>query len=164
MKKEFNTIALNSTSLQQRGYAFERFLTKMARFYNLKVSESFKTKGTQIDGIIKYDSENYIIEAKWEHKSSSDEPLLVFCYKQENNMYGRGIFISINGVTKGALSMLERSSIKNTFIIDGEDITLILEDLISLPDMLDKKIRAAQTRGAFYIHPITEKSKIIQDN
>ncbi len=160
MREDFRHISLNSKTAQERGIAFEKFLTKMARFYDLKVTEAFKIKGTQIDGTIKYDGENYLIEAKWHDRQLSDEPLMAFCHKQEINMHGRGIFISVNGITDGCLSMLERSAIKNTIIMDGEDITLIITDMITLPQALDKKVHAAQTRGQFYINPITGVSKI----
>lgn len=46
---------------------------------------------------------------------------MAFCHKQESNMQGRGIFISINGFTEGTLAMLKRGSIKNTVLMDGED-------------------------------------------
>ena len=160
MRQDFQAISMDSGTPQERGYLLEKFLAKMARFFDLKVSESFKLKGTQIDGTIKYDGENYSIEAKWHHRQLSDEPLMAFCHKQESNMHGRGIFISINGFTEGALSILERSSIKNTVLMDGEDIALILNEMISLPETLDRKIHAAQTRGSFYINSVTGSSKI----
>ncbi len=160
MRKDFQDISMNKETAQKRGYAFEKFLTKMARFYDLKVTESFKIKGTQIDGTIKYDGENYIIEAKWHDRQLSDEPLLAFCHKQEINMHGRGIFVSINGFTEGALSILEKSSVKNTVLMDGEDIALILAEIITLPQSLEMKIHAAQTQGKFYINPVTGISKI----
>lgn len=162
MRRDFYDVSMNSGKPQTRGYAFEKFLVKMARFYGLQVTGAFKVKGTQIDGTVKYEGENYNIEAKWEHQSMSDEPLLAFCQKLGINMHGRGIFISINGYTTGALSILERAGVKNTVLMDGEDITLILNELISLSEALDKKIHAAQTRGWFYIHPITGKSKTEQ--
>jgi hypothetical protein len=160
MKEDFNKISLNSETSQARGFALEKFLTKMANFYDLKVTEAFKIKGTQIDGTIKYDGENYLIEAKWHDRQLSDEPLMAFCHKQGINMHGRGIFISINGITEGCFIMLKNSSVKNTIIFDGEDLTLILEEMITLPQALEKKVHAAQTRGEFYINPITAKSKI----
>lgn len=160
MRQDFQAISMDSKTPQKRGYLFEKFLAKMARFFDLKVSESFKLKSTQIDGTIKYDGENYSIEAKWHDRQLSNEPLMAFCHKQESNMHGRGIFISINGFTEGTLSILERSSIKNTVLMDGEDITLILTEMISFPETLDKKIHAAQTRGSFYINAVTGKSKI----
>jgi hypothetical protein len=161
MRQDFQVVWSTGTP-QARGYAFEKFLAKMARYFDLQVTEAFRIEGTQIDGTVKYDGENYNIEAKWEHRLMSDEPLLAFCRKQEINMHGRGIFISVNGFSPGALFMLERSSVKNTVLMDGEDITLVLIDSVTLPQALDQKIRAAQTRGQFYIHPITGQNKISQ--
>lgn len=160
MKKDFHKLATDNTTSQERGNIFQDFLTKMIRFYDLKATSPFRIEGTQIDGGLKYDGENYNIEAKWHNQQLSDEPLMAFCHKQEINMHGRGIFISINGITSGALSMLQRSSIKNTIIMDGEDIALIINEMISLLDTLDIKIHAAQTKGEFYINALTRKSKI----
>ena len=160
MRQDFQSISMGSETPQKRGYLLEKFFVKMARFFKLKVTEAFKRKGTQIDGTIKYEGENYSIEVKWHERQLSDEPLMAFCHKQESNMHGRGIFISINGFTEGALLMLERASIKNTVLMDGEDIALILNEMITFPETLDKKIHAAQTRGSFYINSVTGKSKI----
>lgn len=162
MRRDFRDVWLNTGTPQARGYAFEKFLAKMARYFGLQVTEAFKIKGTQIDGTVKYEGENYNIEAKWEHRLMSDEPLLAFCHKLEINMHGRGIFISVNSFSPGTLSMLERSSVKNTVLMDGEDITLILDETVTLPQALDQKIRAAQTRGQFYVHPVTGLNKISQ--
>ena len=160
MRDAFKLISNDNSNSQKRGYNFEKFLTKMVRFYGLKVTEGFRITGTQIDGSLKYEGENYNIEAKWHNRQLSDEPLFAFCAKQEINMYGRGIFISVNGITEGAVKILTMSSIKKTIVIDGEDIALVLNEMITFPEMLDKKIRAAQTQGKFYIHPITGIEKI----
>lgn len=160
MRKDFQAVSMGSATPQARGYAFEAFLAKMARFFGLRVTGPFRVEGTQIDGTLKYDGENYAIEAKWHDRRMSDEPLLAFCRKQEMNMHGRGIFVSINGFSEGALSILERGSVKNTVLMDGEDIALILQELTTLPETLDRKIHAAQTRGLFYVHPVTGDSKI----
>lgn len=160
MRQDFYGISMESVTPQKRGYAFEQFLGKMARYFGLKVTDAFRVTGTQIDGTVKYEGENYTVEAKWHDRQLSDEPLMAFCHKQEINMHGRGLFISINGFTEGALRMLARASIKNTVLMDGEDIALILTEMITLPEALDKKIHAAQTRGCFYVNAITGKSKI----
>ncbi len=159
MRLDFQTLSMGSETAQKRGYAFESFLTKMMRYAGLQVTDSFRIKGTQIDGTVKYDGEFYNIEAKWHDRSLSDEPLLAFCHKQEINMHGRGMFISVNGYTDGALHLLERSHVKNTILFDGEDIALILNEMTSLSNAMETKIRSAQTRGLFYVNPVDGKSK-----
>jgi len=56
--------------------------------------------------------------------------------------------------------MLEKSAVKNTVLMDGEDIALILNEMITLPETLERKIHAAQTRGEFFINAVTKKSKL----
>ncbi|MDQ3657873.1 MAG: restriction endonuclease, partial [Chloroflexota bacterium] len=107
-----------------------------------------------------YEGENYIVEAKWHNQSLSDEPILAFCQKQQMNMHGRGIFISMNGFTEGVLDIVKSASIRNAVLIDGEDLSLVMGQHIGLPNLLDAKIEAAQTKGQFYINPITRVSKI----
>lgn len=160
MRTDFNSISMGKVKPQKRGFELEKFLAKMARFYGLQVTDAFRIEGAQIDGSVKYDGENYNIEAKWHDRALSNEPLLAFCRKLEINMHGRGIFISINGYSEDALSILERAGIKNSILMDGEDIILILNDMLTLPEALDKKVGAAQTKGQFYIHPITGDSKV----
>lgn len=58
---------------------------------------AFRCTAEQIDGGLKYEGENYLLEAKWHDRSASTEPLYAFGAKVEGKMYGRGIFVSING-------------------------------------------------------------------
>jgi hypothetical protein len=66
----------------------------------------------------------------------------------------------MNGYPQSALAILQRSGVRNVILIDGEDLTLVMKAHVELGRMLDAKIEAAQTRGAFYIHSITGKSKL----
>jgi restriction endonuclease Mrr len=70
-------------------------------------------------------------------------------------MYSRGFFVSVNGYTKAALDILRRLQTKNLVLIDGEDLILVLNEFITFQDMIDRKVRAAQTRGEIYVHPVT---------
>jgi hypothetical protein len=64
MRRDFQSV-WSTGAPQARGYAFEKFLAKMARYFGLQVTDAFKIEGTQIDGSVKDDGENYNIEAKW---------------------------------------------------------------------------------------------------
>lgn len=88
---------------QRRGYLFEEFLKKL--FYNekIEITEPFKILGKQIDGAIKYDSEYYLIEAKWHDKWTVSADLYQFAGKVAGKMYGRGIFISVNGFSDDSI-------------------------------------------------------------
>ncbi len=44
-------------------------------------------------------------------------------------------------------------------LVEREDLVLVLEGHLSFRDMIDKKVRAAQTKGLVYIQPITGAEK-----
>jgi hypothetical protein len=44
--------------------------------------------------------------------------------------------------------------------MDGEDLSYVLEDRISLEGLLDYKVRAAQTRGEVYVCSLRQTAKI----
>ena len=145
---------------QRRGYDFEELLRDIAKQAGLEVTNAFRRTGEQIDGGLKYDGENYLLEAKWHGLSASTEPLYTFASKIEGKMYGRGLFISVNGFSPDPVRALVQGKAIKTVLIDGQDLTLSLEGHITFRDMLDEKIRAAQLKGQIYIHPLTKAEKI----
>jgi len=160
LRERFLALYFQTDARQQRGYELERILLELARLFELEVTEPFRCEGEQIDGAIKYDGENYILEAKWQDKTASNEPLYQFAAKVEGKMYGRGIFVSVNGFSLDVVSALITGKAARTILVDAEDLVLVLEEQLTLTEMIDKKVKAAQTRGVIYIHPITEKLKL----
>lgn len=136
---------------QRRGYLFENFLKKLFKKEGIEVTEPFKIMGEQIDGSIKYEGEHYIIEAKWHDKWSSSDSLYQFAVKVEGKMYGRGLFISINGFSPESVQALITGKALRTILVDGGDLVLIIEGMYTLKEMLDNKIKAAQTMGRIYV-------------
>ncbi|WP_154661603.1 restriction endonuclease [Bacillus ndiopicus] len=155
-KDEFN----KPISLQKRGYLFEELIRKLLIKESIQISDSIKLIGEQIDGTIKYDGENYIIEAKWQDTSIASNALYHFAYKVEGKLYGRGIFISVNGFSVESIKALVRGKTLNTILIDGADLMYVMEGLYTLNELLDNKIKAAQTMGKIYIDVITMKEKV----
>ncbi|MCT4620787.1 MAG: restriction endonuclease [Marinisporobacter sp.] len=145
---------------KERGYHFEKFITELVRSNNIEVTESFKIKGEQIDGSLKYDGEHYLLEMKWHDNRSSTEPLYKFAHKVEGKMYGRGIFISVNGFSSDSVNALKLGKTTKTILIDGQDIFIVLEGLYTFQELLNEKIKAAQTRGNIYIDIVTKSEKI----
>lgn len=149
-----------SITLQQRGYLLEKFLRDLLIVESLNISDPIKLIGEQIDGTVKYDGENYILEAKWHDSSTASNALYQFAYKVDGKLYGRGIFISINGFSADSVSALVKGKSLNTILIDGADLMIVVEGLYSLKEMLNHKIKAAQTMGKIYIDIGTMKDKI----
>lgn len=141
----------NKINNQRRGYLFEEFLRKLFLNEKIEVTGPFKITGEQIDGAIKYEGEHYIIEAKWHDKWSASDSLYPFSAKVEGKMYGRGIFISINGFSSDAVQALVTGKALRTILIDGGDLVPITEGMYTLRELLDGKIKAAQTMGRIYV-------------
>lgn len=141
----------NKIDNQRRGYLFEEFLRKLFLNEKMEVTGPFKITGEQIDGAVKYEGEHYIIEAKWHDKWSASDSLYTFAAKVEGKMYGRGIFISINGFSSDAVQALVTGKALKTILVDGGDLVPITEGMYTLRELLDSKIKAAQTMGRIYV-------------
>ena len=150
----------NKINNQRRGYLFEEFLRKLFLNEKIEVTGPFKITGEQIDGAIKYEGEHYIIEAKWHDKWSASDSLYPFAAKVEGKMYGRGIFISINGFSSDAVQALVTGKALRTILVDGGDLVPITEGMYTLRELLDGKIKAAQTMGRIYVDATDLSDKI----
>lgn len=158
LKEEYLSF-FNHKDVKQRGYLLELFLNKLATHFELETSESFKLVGEQIDGSIKYDGDHYIFEAKWQEKYISSDSLYTFAQKIEGKFYGRGFFFSINGYTDQSLLAVSHAKKMLMVLIDGQDLYSVLEERITFKEMIERKIKAAQTKGLFYYDPVLQNSK-----
>jgi hypothetical protein len=163
LRRKFLELHQGKTTPQRRGYELEHILLDLANLVGLEVTEPFRTGSEQIDGAFKYDGEHYILEAKWQEAAASNEPLYQFAFKVEGKMYGRGVFVSINGYSTPAIADLYKGKAIRTILVDGEDLVLTLEGQLTFAEMIDRKIKAAQTRGRIYIHPVTGQDKQTAD-
>ncbi|OUQ85221.1 hypothetical protein B5G50_27930 [Brevibacillus brevis] len=160
LKGEFLDLYKGEVSNQERGYKLEKILKGVIEYERLNISDPFKISGEQIDGSLKYEGEHYLLEAKWHDKLIASDALYHFAYKVEGKMYGRGLFISINGFSPESVNALLFGKSIKTILIDGADLVLVLEEIVSFTEMLDAKIKCAQTMSKIYVDPITLKSKI----
>lgn len=160
LKAQFISLLQGKTVGAKRGYALEEVLQALSTLFSLEITEPYRVNGEQIDGSVKYDGEHYIIEAKWQDKAAANEAVYQFAGKIEGKMYGRGLFVSIHGFSENVVSSLVTGKAIKTVFVDGGDLIVVLEGLLSFTDMLDRKIKAAQTKGLIYIDAITGQSKI----
>lgn len=146
LKVRFTNLTL-AKDPQKRGYDLERFLYDIFLLYDLEPKGSFKIVGEQIDGAFTFQGNDYLLEAKWKRQVDRGD-LASFCSKVETKFKTAvGLMISINGVTKEAISPFFKSII----IMDGADLINVLEGRISLPDLLYKKRRKASETGEIYL-------------
>ncbi len=160
LKSKFISLLRGEVVGAKRGYALEEVLRELSTLFHLETTEPYRVNGEQIDGSLKYDGEHYIIEAKWQDKAAANEAVYQFAGKIEGKMYGRGLFISIHGFSENVVASLVAGKAIKTVFVDGGDLIVVLEGLITFTEMLDRKIKAAQTKGLIYIDAVTGRAKL----
>jgi len=147
LKTKFNQIAVNPNK-QQRGFQLEKFLNELFLLYEMDPKSSFKNYGEQIDGAFTFQNTDYLLEAKWKDQVGRGE-LASFCYKVESKLKTTiGLMVTIDGLTPEAIS----PDFKSIIIMDGADLSAVVEGRISLPDLLYKKRRKAAETGNIFVH------------
>lgn len=135
-----------STDHQKRGYQFEQFLNELFYFFDLSPRSSFKIYGEQIDGAFTHDNKDYLLEAKWYNKPIERKEIDIFeakiCRKLKTTL---GLFVSVNGF----VDVLNSSTIqcKSVILMDSTDLIQVLENRISLPEIILQKRRHASETG-----------------
>lgn len=146
---------------QVRGRLFEVFLKQLFDRQSVAMGDPFNLNGEQINGTFKFDGENYIVEAKWLDAAAAIKDLYEFAHKVDGKLYGRGLFVSVNGFTGPSFAALVNGKALKTILVDGADLSFVLEGRLSLEELLDRKIRAAQTRGEIYFCGLSSASKVL---
>lgn len=137
---------------QERGRQLESFLYDLFGLFDLNPKWRFRIVGEQIDGAFELDGTQYILEARWRDKPADKADLDVFegkvRAKLENTL---GLFLSINGFSEEALRA-KAGTQAAIILMTGEDMMAVLEERISLPELLRRKKRfAAQTGDILYL-------------
>lgn len=134
---------------QERGYAFEVFLSKLFNAYGLKAREGFRNRGEQIDGSFELEGEVYLVEAKWHAARIGAADLFTFEGKiNQKAAWARGLFISDSGFTDEGLHAFGRG--KRLVCMDGLDLCDAFDKALPLNHVILRKVRhAAETGHSF---------------
>ena len=144
-------LELNILSPVERGFRFEKFLAKVFEAFGLKPRSSFRIVGEQIDGSLQFQDETYLVEATWRNEKIGEEKLLTFSGKVAGKaQWARGLLISYSGFSEDGLEAFARGKPTRVVCMDGLDFHTILKRKLSLPNVLEQKVRtAAETNQAF---------------
>lgn len=149
LKKEFYKLS-SSKDFQARGYALEKFLNQLFGLYDLDPKASFKVEGEQIDGAFTFNNEEYLLEAKWKTELTNLADLDSFSGKLRRRLENTlGLFISINGFSTESINKFACDR-KLMLLMDGNDLIAVLDERITLPELLKRKKRAAAQTGNIY--------------
>lgn len=140
-----------SRDAQARGYGLEDLLSDLFSIHELRYRKSYRSDGEQIDGFFNFGGFDYLVEAKWQKKAPTLSDLLAFKGKVERKIEStRGFVVSIPPYASEVVSRLREAGPANLILMDGYDLTLILEARVSLLDGLQAKIDKAAQEGVVY--------------
>lgn len=136
---------------QKRGFEFERFLCRLFEIHDLNPKGSFKNVGEQLDGGFELESTFYLLEAKWEDNPQNASTLNLFNQKVTGKLDNTlGLLISMSGFSKDAIECFQKGKRTSILLMDGQDISVVLQGLVGLVPLLKRKIRHAQQTGDAY--------------
>lgn len=101
-RKRFLTLQEESNA-QRRGKDFEVLLTDLFVLFDMEPRLSYDLAREQIDGSLTFDTDDYIIEARWRSETASREDADVFATKvRRKGKNALGLFVSVKGLSKDA--------------------------------------------------------------
>ncbi|WP_143653593.1 hypothetical protein [Streptosporangium subroseum] len=148
LKQQF-LVLHSDANPQARGRKFEGFLNDLFWLFDLNPRAAYSLELEQIDGSFSFDTDDYVLEAKWLKGVVSREQLDVFEKKiTRKGKNALGLYVSINGYSSDALKQYESAS---SFItMEGSDIFMILDGRVRLDDLLLRKKRYVNETGDCY--------------
>ncbi len=144
-------LKLATLKSQERGYAFEGFLSELFALYKLVPRGAFRLVGEQIDGSFHLKNEFYLLEAKWQDPRVGVAELLTFNGKVEGKaQWSRGLFVSYSGFSEDGLHAFAQGRRTSIICMDGLDLSHVLSGRIDFVEVIERKARrAAETNRAF---------------
>ncbi|WP_454859576.1 restriction endonuclease [Promicromonospora soli] len=108
---------------------------------------AYRTAAEQIDGSLTFNTDDYIVEAKWLSGSVDRAAADAFAAKvRRKGKNALGLFVAVNGFSSVALDTYREGTPFLT--MDGADIFLVLDGRIRLDDLLRAKRRHANETGS----------------
>lgn len=146
LKEQFLSLSSSTGDPQARGRALERFINELFKLFDLDPRAAYSLEREQIDGAFSFETDDYILEAKWWNKAMGRRYLDEFAAKvRRKGKNALGLYVSINGFTKDALD--EYSTSTPFITMDGMDLMAVLEERVMLDDLLRRKKRHMNETG-----------------
>ncbi len=115
---------------------------------------AYSLEREQLDGSLSFDTDDYIVEARWWNKPVGRNETDVFAAKvRRKGKNALGIFVSISGFSRDALEEYGQST--PFLALDGTDLMCVLEQRLRLDDLLRRKKRHANETGQCFLSAAT---------
>ncbi len=151
LRLAFAAMVGSSDDPQNRGYGLEDLLAELFEAHEISYRRPYRTPTEQIDGHFEFKGFDYLVEARWRSEPPNEADLAALKTKVDKKLTStRGLFVSIVGFRQEVVLEFTRGVSANIVLMDGGDLSLILEGQVSLIDGLDLKIQKAAQEGIIY--------------
>jgi hypothetical protein len=149
LKSDFYALSAMANP-RERGLALEPFLNRLLAIFDLDPRAAFALRGEQIDGAFTFDTDDYLLEARWLKTAVDPKQVRDFAGKVAEKAHRTsGLMLSINGFSEEARKLLSRNG-SRLLLADGADLAAVLEGAIGLDELLLRKRRHAAETGNPY--------------
>jgi len=136
---------------QKRGYSLEKLLNQLFALFDIDAKAPFKVVGEQIDGAFTFEGTEFLFEAKWTARRSEVSDLDSFSGKIGRKLDNTlGLFLSVNGFADSAVEMFSQNR-PSFFLMNGSDLSAVVENRIGLPELLTRKRQHASRTGEVFL-------------
>jgi hypothetical protein len=148
---EYCELLTDGSNLQARGYRLEEMLGEVAELDGLGYTRPFR-KGsvTQTDGMITFDSFQYLLEVRWQDKPADATALTNLAGKAHRNLTAtRALFLSVMGFRKEVVDEIETGT-KNLLLMSGQEFSIVLGGELTLAEAMRLKVDEGAKRGRIF--------------
>lgn len=135
---------------QKKGYELEKMFYELLELEEFDFSKPYRKSGEQIDGHFKYEKFDYLVEIKWKKGQIKQPDLSIFDGKIRGKAQStRGFFLAMNGFDDNAVQKYSGDN-PRMILMDGQELTIILEGRRTFFDCLKYKVDAIVRLGDIY--------------
>ena len=148
LKMEYYSL-FSSENPQERGYHLEQIIANLFKINDIDYHDSYRNSSNtqQLDGYFRFEGFDYLVEIKWTKDPINSLNISSLKQKVDTKLTStRGLFISINGFRDEVIQDFSNRDAKILFM-NGQELSYILENRISLNEALKVKIIGASKTG-----------------
>lgn len=135
---------------QRRGEEFNRLIAEMLIAYGIKADVSVRGRG-EIDVTFKVNGVRFILEAKWESTKTNTAKIAKLQRRVEQRFVATiGIFLSMSGYSREAISDLKDSRRLDVLLLDGSHFEAMLSGFVPPDELFDLLADRASYMGEGY--------------
>jgi hypothetical protein len=157
LKTEYYSL-FSSENPQKRGYRLEKIVADLFKNSDIEYHDSYRNDSNtqQLDGYFRFEGFDYLVEIKWEKDPISSSKIASLKQKVDTKLTSnRGLFISVNGFRDEVIQDFSNRDSKILFT-DGQELSYILENRITLYEALKVKIVGASKTGNPYVSIVNQ--------